>query len=363
MGFSVQSDKKIQYTMISNEFISHHMLSANGDYVKVFLMLQLINQNPSAYPQVSIQSLADDLECTEGDITRALNYWAKKDLLTLVENDQEIASVTLHIGEGEAVAPSQPAPETPAPSPAPKAPAPKPINHPGRTLDINEKNNYTPSLVEPMAKDKVIKDTLDRVQEILGKPLDFDYIQSIVYFICDADFSPDLVVAMYKEGVSKGHTKLSYIEKIGLNWAEKSIATPDEAQIESQKYNSLIITVKNAFGLQRNLGESEVKMVQTWGKAYPDLEIIKRACTKCLLKKSEVNFTYTDGIIKGWIKEGLKTLQDIEKSEEEYKKKIASKKKEGTKKAKNQFQNFPQRDYSERQISDLEKQLLQGKKA
>jgi len=353
--------------MISNEFISHHMLSANGDYVKVFLMLQLINQNPSAYPQVSIQSLADDLECTEGDIIRALHYWAKKDLLDLLEEGNEIQSVTLHIGEGEDGGQGQPAPKPHTPEAAPKAdekaPAAKVLNHSGRTLDLNEKNNYTPSLVEPMARDKVIKDTLDRVQEVLGKPLDFDYIQSIVYFICDADFSPDLVVAMYQEAVRKGHTKLSYIEKIGLNWAERSIETPDEAQLESQKYNSLIITVKNAFGLQRNLGESEVAMVKSWGEAYPDLEIIKKACAICLTKKSDVNFPFTDGIIKRWLKEGLKTLQEIEKSEEEHKKKMASKKKEGSKKAKNQFQNFPQRDYSESQISDLEKQLLQGKKA
>ena len=65
-------------TLVNNDFIDSYMLKANGEYVKVYLLLlRYMGSNDS----FSISEFADILENTEGDIQRALKYWEKEGLL------------------------------------------------------------------------------------------------------------------------------------------------------------------------------------------------------------------------------------------------------------------------------------------
>ena len=70
-------------TVLENEFIDHHMVKANGEYVKVYLLLLRHMNEPSG--MLSVSEIADKLECTEKDVVRALNYWKKQGLLDYCE--------------------------------------------------------------------------------------------------------------------------------------------------------------------------------------------------------------------------------------------------------------------------------------
>ena len=67
----VQSDT----TVLENEFIDHYMAEANGEYVKVYLILLRHLNEPSG--TLTISKIADLLDITEKDVIRALNYWKK----------------------------------------------------------------------------------------------------------------------------------------------------------------------------------------------------------------------------------------------------------------------------------------------
>ena len=60
-------------TIVENDFIDHYMVSANGEYVKVYLLLLRYQNIPEQLPD--IPQMADLLENTEGDILRALKYF------------------------------------------------------------------------------------------------------------------------------------------------------------------------------------------------------------------------------------------------------------------------------------------------
>ena len=62
------------YTSIDNAFIDSYMAEANGEYVKVYLLLLRRMGETSPF---SVSEFAEILENTEGDIIRALKYWAK----------------------------------------------------------------------------------------------------------------------------------------------------------------------------------------------------------------------------------------------------------------------------------------------
>lgn len=65
-------------TVISNAFIEHFMLDANGSYVKVYLYLSEYIQ--AGKTDISVSELADKMDSTERDIIRALQHWEKKGL-------------------------------------------------------------------------------------------------------------------------------------------------------------------------------------------------------------------------------------------------------------------------------------------
>ena len=76
-------------TILPNEFIDHYMIRADGEYVKIYLLiLRLMNQNLP----IQVDQLADTLELTRKDILRALKYWEKEGLLVMEdESAQETA--------------------------------------------------------------------------------------------------------------------------------------------------------------------------------------------------------------------------------------------------------------------------------
>ena len=66
-------------TVLENEFIDHYMPEANGEYVKVYLLLLRYLNAPSG--TLTVSRIADMLDHTEKDVIRALNYWKKQGLL------------------------------------------------------------------------------------------------------------------------------------------------------------------------------------------------------------------------------------------------------------------------------------------
>ena len=79
-------------TIVENDFIDHYMVSANGEYVKVYLLLLRYQNIPEQLPD--IPQMADLLENTEGDILRALKYWEKEGILSLeYDETNELAGI------------------------------------------------------------------------------------------------------------------------------------------------------------------------------------------------------------------------------------------------------------------------------
>ena len=59
-------------TNVPNRFIDEYMTNANGEFVKIYLYLLRCMNTPDC--DFSISMIADKLEHTERDVTRALKY-------------------------------------------------------------------------------------------------------------------------------------------------------------------------------------------------------------------------------------------------------------------------------------------------
>ena len=79
-------------TMVSNDFIDHHLAQANGEFVKVYLFLLRHLEDPSS--TLTVSKIADCLNHTEKDIMRAFRYWEAAGVLSLGRETEGRAAET-----------------------------------------------------------------------------------------------------------------------------------------------------------------------------------------------------------------------------------------------------------------------------
>ena len=339
----VQSDT----TVLENEFIDHYMAEANGEYVKVYLILLRHLNEPSG--TLTISKIADLLDITEKDVIRALNYWKKKGLL---DYDMPVD------GETPAI-PAQPRMTEEPSAPEPAAPSIQPAP---TTTDV--------SSIEQYRSRKEFKELLFVAEQYLGKTLSHSDVESITYFYETLHMSADLIEYLIEYCVENGHTSMHYIQKVALSWCERHIKTVSEAKASSMAYNKNCYSILGAFGIKgRAPAPSEMEYIKRWTSEYGfSLDLILNACARTMNAIHQPSFDYTESILKnGWSKV-LRTFRiskpwmpDLSAKKKPVKKNAVKKNFKEKSAAKitpapTKFNNFENRSYD---MSDLERKLLQ----
>ncbi len=365
-------------TTIYNSFIRHEMLDANGSYVKVYLYLNMCIQ--SGNTAFSISSLADQMENTEKDIIRALNYWEKKKLLMLQRNKEEntITGIEFMIpGQAETPQPENSIPaESPAVSPAKQDAIlqTKGTDIEDNTCATQEKTPVSQPAIH-INEDQFLRLSTNNdfkwittiVQNFLKRPVSSAETELLMYLYDNLQFSRDLILYLYEYCCTSGKTHVKYVQTVALSWAEQNISTPEQAKAASTSYNATYTAISKAFGLGRTLGAVEMKYIDQWSHEWKfELAVILEACSRTLLRTQKADFKYADSILSNWHKNGIHTLQEVQSADEQFaKQKAAGKtKKQNTAPtsnmpaAKNQFQSFQQRSLSAEEMTLMEKKLL-----
>lgn len=360
MGFTISSEYAMELTQVPNWFIRTYMPSANGNFVKLYLYLVMVCQHPASAETLTVNLLADCLECTENDILRALRYWQKEGLLSYEEKEGEILSIVLlEKGTAESIPQIRPQPARTAVSQE-FAAAAENVSTPKKGYKLPVRQEYTPLQAEALIKDVEIDQTISQVERLLGTTISATHLQMILYFMCDVGFTQELILAMYQTALNKGKNSPKYIEAIGISWAKKGITSAQEAGAEAASFSGMYHVAAKSLGIQRSLAPAEREIIDGWQSYGFTADIIQEACRRTVLQTGGTNLNYVTSILKKWSQQKVTTLEDIEKCDESFQ----QQKKSGTGKkppaSKNQFQNFPQRTYSKEEYSSLEKQLLRG---
>lgn len=321
-------------TVLENEFIDQHMVKANGEYIKVYLLL--LRHSSDASGNLSISQIADLLDITEKDVVRALNYWKKEGLL-----DYETAApASVKNTEGSV----EPVKNIAVPA-APSAPAPA-------------KKERVPDSQQYRSR-KEFKELLFVAEQYLGKTLSATDIDAITYFYETLQMSADLIEYLIEYCVENGHKSIHYIQKVALSWHEQNIKTIQEAKSNTVLYNKNCYSILNAYGIKgRAPATSEIAYIRKWNEEYGfTLDIILEACDRTMNKIHQPNFEYTDSILKKWLSSNVHNMQDIAALDADFVKAKEQKKKPAAKPAAtNKFNNFESRSYD---MNDLERRLVQ----
>ena len=343
-------------TIVENDFIDYYMTKANGEYVKVYLLLLRHLNDPSI--SLTISKLADCLDCPEKDILRALKHWSKVGLLK-IDYDEAGTICGLTVGQSNTETVSSSQTETVRLSTIDREELQAP-----EKLPTQEKPRRKPSTKGTVASntDK-LRQLYFVAEQYMGKPLSPTEIQRINYFYDSLNFSTDLIEYLIEYCVENGHKSMRYIETVALAWSDEGISSVAEAKANSSLYHKNCFTVLKAFGISgRNPAPIEVGYIKKWTDEYGfDITIILEACNRTIANTAKPDFKYADKILKNWYTQNVHHLSDITKLDMARKQEQVSKKKTASKSvviASNRFNNFEGRKFD---ISSLEQQLLNTK--
>ncbi|MEF9941744.1 MAG: DnaD domain protein [Lachnospiraceae bacterium] len=318
-------------TLIDNEFIDKYMIKANGEYVKVYLLLLRHLNDPST--SLSISQMADCLENTEKDILRALKHWVATGLLT-IEYDESGNISALGIGNSAPIIPAKP------------------------VLTVVPEQIPT---VKQLKSRKELKQLLFVAEQYLGKTLSKTDVETITSFYDDLQFSAELIEYLIEYCVEKGHKSMHYIQTVALAWSDEHITTVTDAKVNSSEHNKSCYAIMKAFGITgRGPATTELDFMNKWNDEYGlTLDIIIESCNRTIQSIHQPSFEYADSILKNWIAHNVHHITDINQLDLDYKKERELKKKTVPKiPSKNKFNNFEGRTYD---MDALEQQLLNTK--
>ena len=354
-----------QVTILSNIFIDQYMPGAGGEFVKVYIYLLRLLADPSA--SVCLPLLADRLNCTEGDISRALKYWSNEGLLILeTDPSGELTGITL----------TEPSPDTqmeltatvsvPQSALAATAPisqtvsaatvsTPQPDTAPSRSASA-----LTSARIKELKENEDVAQLIYICEQYLGKTLTPTDTRKILFFYDELKMSVDLIDFLIQYCVGRGHKSMRYIETVAMAWSKEGITTVEMAKDSTSRYGRDYFTILKAMGItNRNPVDSEIVMMDTWLKDYGfSMDMIQEACSRTIMQTGQPSFQYAHKILTGWFKKGALTPEAVHALDVQHQKRSQdnSRGRSQTPKSPNRFNNFQQRNYD---FKELEKQLLE----
>lgn len=359
-GISVYSEDT-RTTLVPNEFIDYYMPRANGAFVKVYLYLLRCLTAPEAGFGISV--IADALEETEKDILRALRYWEKEGVLSLTWGEEnEIRGIKLNRLTNPSAAIS-----APAFAPVPLAPvaATAPYTSQRSVPPATEKKetvtklpDYSPAELDAFASRQDTNWLLHAAESYLERMLKPADVQLLFFLHDELEFPNDLILHLYEYCVSRGKKTTSYIQKVAISWHEDGIDSVEKAEERSLQFDTCFTAVNRAFALNRAPGISERRFLNRWSTFGFSSDLIEEACSRALLSTSHPDFKYADKILERWHESNVHTMSDVKKLDDAHNAKSGRGQAEDKSASGNRFNAFPQRDYSDSDLAELEKVLL-----
>ena len=270
-------------TMVPDWFIDQFLPEANGEFVKVYLILL---RQASGEGGLSVSRLADVLNNTEKDVLRALKYWEKMKLLKLEYGaDGALRGIILQPGpDGEAAAAAETAAaldQGQAPGPAegqpegvfpgrrgdgtePKAAGAEPAA--GNAPDAEKRPR--PDL-QILKEDEAFCQLLYLAGRYTQKNLTARDCDVLANLYSTVGMPAELLEYLIEYCVSGGHKSMRYIETVALDWNVRGIRTVEQAKAETAAGGKNTYAVLKAFGLGgRNPAAGERQMIDQWFHDY-----------------------------------------------------------------------------------------------
>lgn len=359
---SLTTERKFSATVVPNLFIDHYMPAANGSYVKVYLYL--LRCLSGAAKPFTLSTAADALDETEKDILRALSYWEKNNVISLIKEQDSLTGITLLDLNVEPILPQQNAPLAGTVISIEKY---RRDNHTETgSEDIYHRPVYTELQLEALRQGSDMSMILDAIEVYLGRLLTPQDLSLVAFLSDKLGFSGDLILHLYEYCIGKNKKKWEYIEKVAISWHQEGIDTVEKAQEYSLLYDSCFNVVNKVFSLGRMPIGPERDFIRKWSSWKLGTDLLEEACNRTIMNISKPDFKYTDRILESWHKAGVRTLAEVKALDTTHalmnprptQNEPSVRAVTPMTKSAASYNSYPQRKYSSEELSEIEEKLL-----
>lgn len=317
-------------TSFENIFLNDFMPSADGNFVKVYLLGYKMAKEYNGLKNFSNSILADILGILESDVLRAWKYWENQGIVKIT-NDENSSIEFINLKELYI----------------------KNVYNLKQEEKV-EKNNYNKVVENPE-----IANLLTRAEFLLRESIPPMKKMDIAHWISAYNMPASLIEeAIFYATEVKNIYNLNYIEKIVRNWSKENIRTIEDIEksyIEHDEKYYRYNKVLRLIGLEKKqFTQVDFNIINSW---FSDLnftmDIVTQACKKTA-NISTPSVNYVDAILRSWHKKGIKNVEDIEVKDKKRPKVVKTK-----------FHNFKQitDKYSEEELEEMAKRKRQMAKA
>ncbi|GAA0726414.1 DnaD domain protein [Clostridium malenominatum] len=319
MSTFIFKDKNLNYTPVNNVFIDKHMPRARGEFVKVYLLG--LKYCVSGELGVNSSIMAGTLHLLETDVLNAWSYWNEEGVVKMIPVDN-MGNFSIEF------------------------------------MDLNESNvssNEDINLLQELNNNST-KDMLQDIEKLLGRPLSTKEMTMYIGWIKDYNFPPEIILLLIQYCASKGKTDSRYIEMVAISWHDSKIYTIEDAQSFIKKHEDKWVNIRKILSYigikDAEVMKPQEELLTKWLSTYNfPLDVIFRACDVCFQRINKADFKYIDGILNSWFKDGIKSIEDVDKKDN----KKSYKSNNNFKPKLDSFNNYDQRSYD---FDELEKKLL-----
>ncbi len=376
-GFTVYQDSYVGSTIISNRFIDEYMTDANDAQIKIYLyLIRMVGANL----ETGVTDIADRFNHTETEVLRSLKYWEKKGLLKLeFDPEGKLAGVHLvNICKGDASLPAVESTHRRVPQsdhrdrgyqgkeyqskeyqskeyqgkeyPDDEYPDEEYQNHDEVNAgdvsvrikervekpaeDVNAASQTGFKLVSneiPAPRNSVSaremadfgenggRQLIFLAEMYFGRPITQKDIQTLIYVSSDLGFSDDLIDYLLQYCAEKGKKDFRYAEKVAIGWKEKGIENVEQARSAGRKYDRTVYEIMNRLGKSGSPTDKEMEYIVRWKSEYDFSDVVVfEACDRTVMATDSHRFQYAEGILANWKRQGIRTIEDIEKMDSSY---------------------------------------------
>ena len=275
-------------------------LEANASDAQLRVLLWLASDQTLAQKSSQLARLA---ACTKGEAEDALAFWREQGILA---------------GEGEV----QEKREKSGAKAKPEATRVQASAKPPRA-DLTPQYT-TAELADMMEKQDSLRILIDASGNVLGKVIQkVSDVRILAAFLDYYGYEEEFILLLLKYcKEKKNKTALGWIEKFALglrdDYGIETVAALEEWIRNDEMVHSLEGKVRRMFGIkERELIGTEKRAMLAWASYGYGEDVIRKAYEITIASIREPSIPYANSILEKWHAEGLKTLADVERRQEE----------------------------------------------
>lgn len=298
-------------TSIDNIFFDKYMISANGLYVQIYLLcIRRLNANL----KVNNTIISETLDIPSSDVLRAWTYWEKQGVIEFEDEDRTINSniklIDLKTKELKDLYGLDMDTNLFL------------INNKAEIEETESKNEndnnlrptQNPNLLIEAKRMPYVNEMFERINKAISRRLEVNEQLRVLDILYDYNIDPPLISRAYEHASSKSKPlRVDFIKGIIMNWKNDNIISEEDLDkkllAEDEKY-IYYNKVFKSLGFNRMPTEKEREIMDSWvsNMKFSHEMVLLASSLTCNI--AEPSIKYLDGILKNWLRDNIKTIED-----------------------------------------------------